>query len=74
MLRRHLARHDLTPDAYRAKWGLPSDYPMVAPAYSAERSAFAKALGLGRKAAPPEPPTPTPKRARKPRRPKAPAA
>jgi predicted transcriptional regulator len=74
MLRRHLATHHLTPDAYRAKWGLPSDYPMVAPAYSAERSALAKARGLGRKVLPPEPPAPRPKRARKSRVPKAPAA
>jgi hypothetical protein len=46
----------MTPDDYRAKWGLPKDYPMVAPNYSAQRSALAKTLGLGRKAAP----TPTP--------------
>jgi predicted transcriptional regulator len=73
MLRRHLATHHLTPDGYRAKWGLPSDYPMVAPAYRAERSAWAKTRGLGRKDAPPEPPAPGPKRVRKPRRAKAPA-
>ncbi|MBM2716195.1 MucR family transcriptional regulator [Mesorhizobium caraganae] len=52
-LKRHLAtRHGMTPDEYRAKWGLASDYPMVAPNYSAARSALAKSLGLGRKAAP----------------------
>lgn len=52
-LKRHLAtRHGMTPDEYRAKWGLPKDYPMVAPNYSAVRSALAKSLGLGRKAAP----------------------
>jgi predicted transcriptional regulator len=52
-LKRHLAtRHGMTPDEYRAKWGLPKDYPMVAPSYSAARSALAKSLGLGRKAAP----------------------
>ncbi|TIL72312.1 MAG: transcriptional regulator, partial [Mesorhizobium sp.] len=45
----------LTPDAYRAKWGLPADYPMVAPTYAASRSQLAKAIGLGRKAAPPAP-------------------
>jgi predicted transcriptional regulator len=39
----------MTPDQYRAKWGLPGDYPMVAPNYAAERSALAKSLGLGRK-------------------------
>lgn len=52
-LRRRLGQvYGLTPDAYRAKWGLPSDYPMVAPNYSATRSALAKATGLGRKANP----------------------
>jgi predicted transcriptional regulator len=49
-LKRHLKRHyDLTPDEYRAKWGLPRDYPMVAPSYSKARSALAKTMGLGRK-------------------------
>jgi predicted transcriptional regulator len=48
-LKRHLATdHGLTPDAYRAKWGLSADYPMVAPNYSKKRSALAKASGLGR--------------------------
>jgi len=47
-LRRHLAGLGMTPDEYRAKWGLPSDYPMVAPSYAATRSALAKANGLGR--------------------------
>ena len=52
-LKRHLAtRHGMTPDEYRAKWGLAKDYPMVAPNYSATRSALAKSLGLGRKAPP----------------------
>ncbi|RWF15099.1 MAG: transcriptional regulator [Mesorhizobium sp.] len=52
-LKRHLAvRHGMTPDEYRTKWGLAKDYPMVAPNYSATRSALAKSLGLGRKAAP----------------------
>jgi len=46
-LRRHLAVRGLTPDQYRSKWGLPNDYPMVAPAYSEARSSMAKALGLG---------------------------
>ncbi|TPM02113.1 transcriptional regulator [Mesorhizobium sp. B2-3-10] len=51
-LKRHLSVHyDLTPDEYRAKWGLKSDYPMVAPNYAAQRSAMAKSSGLGRKAA-----------------------
>jgi predicted transcriptional regulator len=72
LLRRHLSAHDLTPAAYRAKWGLSSDYPMVAPAYSSERSALATARGLGRKATPPEPPAPAPKQPRTPRVAKAP--
>lgn len=49
MLKRHLATtFDLTPDQYRARWGLPADYPMVAPAYAEHRSALAKSIGLGR--------------------------
>lgn len=48
-LRRHLAAHGLTPESYRAKFGLPSDYPMTAPGYSAKRSQLAKALGLGQR-------------------------
>ncbi|TIQ33099.1 MAG: transcriptional regulator [Mesorhizobium sp.] len=49
-LKRHLAVHyGLTPDEYREKWGLKSDYPMVAPNYAAQRSALAKAAGLGKK-------------------------
>ena len=47
-LKRHLSSaYGLTPEAYRTKWGLPSDYPMVAPAYSATRSKLAKDSGLG---------------------------
>jgi predicted transcriptional regulator len=47
-LKRHLAsRYNLTPDEYKAKWGLPSDYPMVAPNYAASRSELAKRMGLG---------------------------
>lgn len=47
-LKRHLrAKYDLSPEQYRAKWGLPSDYPMVAPNYSKARSDLAKAIGLG---------------------------
>ncbi|MFN0042608.1 MAG: MucR family transcriptional regulator [Alphaproteobacteria bacterium] len=50
MLKRHLrTSYSLTPDQYRTKWGLPPDYPMVAPNYAAQRSAFAKKIGLGRK-------------------------
>ena len=49
MLKRHLMTHyGMTPDDYRAKWGLPADYPMVAPAYAETRRALAKAIGLGR--------------------------
>ena len=49
-LKRHLRTvYDLTPDQYRAKWGLPADYPMVAPNYAAARSELAKQLGLGQK-------------------------
>ncbi|GJD51118.1 Transcriptional regulatory protein ros [Methylobacterium crusticola] len=52
-LKRHLGRLGLTPETYRAKWGLPPDYPMTAPSYSAARSAIARQTGLGltRKAA-----------------------
>jgi MucR family transcriptional regulator, transcriptional regulator of exopolysaccharide biosynthesis len=48
-LKRHLGMHGLTPDEYRSKWGLPNDYPMVAPRYSKARSRLAKKIGLGRK-------------------------
>lgn len=54
-LKRHLATHyDLTPDTYRQKWGLPADYPMVAPNYSTLRSGLTKGAGLGRRARPVE--------------------
>ena len=68
-LKRHLAtHHNLTPEEYRAKWGLPADYPMVAPAYAASRSVLAKQMGLGRKprAEPEQAKTPA-KRGRKPK-------
>jgi predicted transcriptional regulator len=48
-MKRYLATLSMTPAEYRAKWGLPRDYPMVAPAYAAKRSELAKSLGLGRK-------------------------
>ncbi|MDP2782019.1 MucR family transcriptional regulator [Devosia sp.] len=51
-LKRHLSVLGMTPDEYRAKWGLPSDYPMVAPNYAATRSALAKSNGLGRRPGP----------------------
>ncbi|MDR3471267.1 MAG: MucR family transcriptional regulator [Devosia sp.] len=48
-LKRHLrTTYEMSPDEYRAKWNLPSDYPMVAPNYSARRSVLAKSNGLGR--------------------------
>ena len=50
MLKRHLrTTYNLTPDEYRAKWGLDPDYPMVAPNYARRRSEFAKQIGLGQK-------------------------
>lgn len=54
-LKRHLTIRGLTPDQYRAKWGLAADYPMVAPSYSAHRSQMAKNFGLGRKPAEKQP-------------------
>ena len=49
MLKRHLrSTYNMTPDEYRARWGLAPDYPMVAPNYAEQRSAFAKKIGLGR--------------------------
>jgi predicted transcriptional regulator len=54
-LKRHLSQIGLSPDEYRTKWNLPHDYPMVAPNYSASRSALAKSIGLGRKRAEPAP-------------------
>ena len=67
MLKRHLmTAYNMTPEAYRAKWGLKPDYPMVAPNYAAKRQELAKKIGLGRKrpVAPPAPPA-KPKRSRK---------
>lgn len=50
MLKRHLrSTFGMTPEEYRTKWGLPSDYPMVSPNYAIQRSEFAKKIGLGRK-------------------------
>jgi predicted transcriptional regulator len=60
-LKRHLqTEHNMTPQEYRAKWGLPRDYPMVAPNYAQTRSEHARRIGLGRKPAPA--PAPEPKR------------
>jgi predicted transcriptional regulator len=52
MLKRHLrTSYNLSPEEYRKKWGLPDDYPMVAPKYAAQRSELAKKIGLGKGAA-----------------------
>jgi predicted transcriptional regulator len=49
MLKRHIkAAYGLTPEEYRQRWNLPSDYPMVAPRYAQQRSQFAKKMGLGK--------------------------
>ncbi|MGQ9371793.1 MucR family transcriptional regulator [Azospirillum sp. ST 5-10] len=51
MLKRHLrSTYNMSPDEYRSRWNLPPDYPMVAPNYAAQRSEFAKRIGLGRSA------------------------
>jgi predicted transcriptional regulator len=50
MLKRHLkTAYDMTPEQYRERWGLPADYPMVAPSYARHRSSLAKKIGLGTK-------------------------
>lgn len=70
-LKRHLSTRGLTPQDYRAKYGLPADYPITHPAYSARRSELAKSIGLGSKGrAAKAAPAKAPKKAR----PKAPAA
>lgn len=60
-LKRHLSGRGLTPERYREKWGLPPDYPMVAPNYAKQRSDLAKSMGLGRsrrrEEEPPAPPS-----------------
>ena len=56
MLKRHLMTHyQMTPDQYRAKWGLAADYPMVAPNYAEQRRTLAKSIGLGTKRRKPRP-------------------
>src|SRR5690242_5789148 len=58
MLKRHLrSTYGMTPDEYRTRWGLPSDYPMVAPDYAERRSRLAKDFGLGRRREPEPAPT-----------------
>lgn len=65
MLKRHLmTAYQMTPTQYRARWGLPADYPMVAPSYAKVRSSLAKKIGLGRKAAASEPRAPAKRRAK----------
>ena len=63
-LKRHLrTKYNMTPEEYRAKWGLPNDYPMVAPSYAAARSNLAKKMGLGQQRKKPTPP-PAPAKSR----------
>ena len=69
-LRRHLARLGMTPEQYRAKWGLPLTYPMVAANYAALRSEMAKSIGLGQSRKAPVVPAPQPAARRKPGRPR----
>jgi predicted transcriptional regulator len=58
-LKRHLrVDHDMSPEEYREKWGLPPDYPMVSPNYAATRSEVARKMGLGQRSRPPEPVAP----------------
>ena len=69
MLKRHLAsRYNMTPEDYRRRWGLARDYPMVAPAYAAQRSELARKIGLGRKPAAPAASEPAAAKAASPRR------
>jgi predicted transcriptional regulator len=71
-LKRHLrTSYNMTPDQYRAKWGLSASYPMVAPNYAASRSELAKRLGLGARRRKTPEPQPTPKAPAKGRRKKA---
>ena len=70
-MRRHLTFQGYTPQTYRDHFGLPSDFPMVAPEYAAQRSALAKAAGLGTGGRQPKKVAPVEKSARKPRAPKA---
>ena len=63
MLKRYLrTNYNMSPEEYRARWGLPADYPMVAPAYAEKRRDLAKKIGLGRK---PGEPAPKPRRTKK---------
>ncbi|MGA0563850.1 MucR family transcriptional regulator [Ancylobacter sp. VNQ12] len=61
-LKRHLrTKYNMTPEEYRAKWGLPNDYPMVAPSYAEARSNLAKKMGLGQQRKKPVVPAPKPR-------------
>ena len=72
MLKRHLmTAYNMTPEEYRAKWGLKPDYPMVAPNYAAKRQELAKKIGLGRKPRVVAAPPPAPKATRSRRKPAA---
>ena len=64
-MRRHLTTNGLDPQSYRTRFGLPADYPMVAPNYAAQRSALAKSIGLGRPRGHDEPVEPVKASARK---------
>jgi predicted transcriptional regulator len=64
-LKRHLTTHGMTVAEYKAKWGLPNDYPTTAPGYSEARSAMAKALGLGQGGRKAKAPAKAPSRAKK---------
>jgi predicted transcriptional regulator len=67
-LKRHLrTKYDMSPEDYRAKWGLPKDYPMVAPNYAAARSALAKNMGLGKGGRQPPKAVPAPRGKRAPK-------
>ncbi|MGO4728360.1 MULTISPECIES: MucR family transcriptional regulator [unclassified Inquilinus] len=69
MLKRHLSSaYGMTPDQYRERWGLPAEYPMVAPAYALQRSTLAKAIGLGTRRTAPVP-MPAPAKAPRGRKP-----
>jgi predicted transcriptional regulator len=70
-LRRHLTKNGETPESYRARFGLPADYPMVSAAYSAQRSELARTMGLGQQRRKAVEPVPPPVPAPKPRRAKA---
>lgn len=75
MLKRHLSTsYGMTPEQYRAKWGLPRDYPMTAPNYAKVRSGLAKKIGLGKKAAAAEGTEVAPKKAARKQAPKKVAA